>query len=204
MIERDEGRFREPHLPSLVPTQSTAAHLVLECSWKHSKLYCTLCIKLYCNGNSKLGGVRVQGAMRCADFAILCYINNTNMHFCVCVSLLRLYDEHPQAVCGQRPESVRDGPHREARTHPDHCPDHWRHSHRHQWVNSLSFRLLILTFFSPKKRTHTHSERPSKLYQPNSKTGKSISQSMIQRLTHIATGTCVHVPLSLSLAVRLL
>lgn len=43
----------------------------------------------------------------------------------------RLYDEHPQAVCGQRAEPVWDGSHREERAHPDLCSDHWPHSHRH-------------------------------------------------------------------------
>ena len=57
-------------------------------------------------------------------------INERNNAFCVC--MFRLYDEHPQAVCGQRPEPVWDRPHREERTHPDICPNHQGHAHRHQ------------------------------------------------------------------------
>ncbi|KAG7237090.1 hypothetical protein INR49_032840 [Caranx melampygus] len=40
-----------------------------------------------------------------------------------------LYDEHPQAVCGQCPKLVWDRSHREERTHPHLCPDHRGHSH---------------------------------------------------------------------------
>lgn len=48
----------------------------------------------------------------------------------------RLHDEHPQALCGQRAESVWDWPHREEGPHPNHCRDQEQCAHRQQWVTA--------------------------------------------------------------------
>lgn len=112
---------------------------------------------------------------RIFEFKITCVLLVILVMILVCLCS-RLYDEHPQEVRGQRPESVWNWSHREERPHPNLCPDHQWHTHRYQWVfisacisYFVSFSLYLFLFLS--------------------KPGKSISWSMSQWLAHITTMT---------------